>query len=467
MVDPSTAELEGFATLADVFNWAGLSDPLRAALNSELGDLRLIRELASLPSKDIEDSIQDLDITVEGSTRKIKAVEKTRVRLARSACRLRCGLPNDVDTSSGTAVPAPVVGTVGPPAATVGGTPALAGGSTGIELGSVWDQTSRSTVRLLGTAEVSKLYERYKTVRGSLPHPDSECSEIQLSAMKQVNDIGLPPGADFAVFGPHGNRLLRRLNFTATFIDPEGNISKRELPGPPDYPMWWACYKPYRTGNIMHNYVDTEHLDNYAEHIKSLDTNWNGKYWFLVAMADYRMRSEHFERIRRRVELTHTELAAANPDIAKALSSFDPQRPWNEVFRLAVMETSFWDAEVKDKAQRLINSPSTLAAAVADGTQWPEIPGGRRRPLMPPPNPPAGADRRRKRPKLTNVQDTARTNACKDFNSAAGCQRPNCTEPHVCSFCAYSNHGFANCRAKDKKGKGRGKGGNKGKGGKR
>ena len=301
MVDPSTAELEGFATLADVFNWAGLSDPLRAALNSELGDLRLIRELASLPSKDIEDSIQDLDITVEGSTRKIKAVEKTRVRLARSACRLRCGLPNDVDTSSGTAVPAPVVGTVGPPAATVGGTPALAGGSTGIELGSVWDQTSRSTVRLLGTAEVSKLYERYKTVRGSLPHPDSECSEIQLSAMKQVNDIGLPPGADFAVFGPHGNRLLRRLNFTATFIDPEGNISKRELPGPPDYPMWWACYKPYRTGNIMHNYVDTEHLDNYAEHIKSLDTNWNGKYWFLVAMADYRMRSEHFERIRRRV----------------------------------------------------------------------------------------------------------------------------------------------------------------------
>ena len=173
----------------------------------------------------------------------------------------------------------------------------------------------------------------------------------------------------------------------------------------------------------MHNYVDTEHLDNYAEHIKSLDTNWNGKYWFLISMADYRMRSEHFERIRRRIELYHTQLAAANPDIAKALTCFDPQRPWNEVFRLAVLETSFWDAEVKDKAQRLVNSPSTLAAAVSDGTQLPDIPGGRRRPLMPPPLPPAGAESRRKRPKLTNAQVTARDNSCKDFGAAAGCQR--------------------------------------------
>jgi len=105
MVDPSTAELEGFSTLADVFNWAGLSDPLRTALNEELGDLRLIRELASIPVADLEDAIKDLDITIDGSGRKIKAVEKTRVRLARTACRLRCGLPKDVDTSSGTVAP--------------------------------------------------------------------------------------------------------------------------------------------------------------------------------------------------------------------------------------------------------------------------------------------------------------------------------------------------------------------------
>ena len=68
------------------------------------------------------------------------------------------------------------------------------------------------------------------------------------------------------------------------------------------------------------------------------------------------MRQEHFERMRRNLELQHAELSAANKDIANALCAYDPGRPWNEVLRLAVNETAFWDKEVKDKAVKFMNS---------------------------------------------------------------------------------------------------------------
>lgn len=108
--------------------------------------------------------------------------------------------------------------------------------------------------------------------------------------MKQVNDLGQAPAADFAVFGLFGNDT------------------------------WSSCFKPYRTAVLMHDIAETESLDTYAEHIKSLDRQWNGKYCFLVTMADFRMRSEHFERMRRRLELQFTELQEAHPGVRTSTS---------------------------------------------------------------------------------------------------------------------------------------------------
>ena len=135
---------------------------------------------------------------------------------------------------------------------------------------------------------MTKLYQRYNDIRGAFPHIDSECTELQLSAVKMVNDQGLPPAADFAVFGPHGNRMLRKQHFMATFLDAAGNQTKKELPGPPNYVHWWACFKPLRTALVMLNIADTEHLDNDAEFIKRQDQNWNSQFWFLVVMAEFR-----------------------------------------------------------------------------------------------------------------------------------------------------------------------------------
>ena len=47
---------------------------------------------------------------------------------------------------------------------------------------------------------------------------------------------------------------------------------------------------------------------------------------------------------------------------------FDPARPWDAVFRVAVSEPAFWDAEVRDKAILYLTRISTAAQTLDDGT---------------------------------------------------------------------------------------------------
>ena len=47
---------------------------------------------------------------------------------------------------------------------------------------------------------------------------------------------------------------------------------------------------------------------------------------------------------------------------------FDPARPWDAVFRVAVSEPAFWDSEVRDKAILYLTRISTAAQTLDDGT---------------------------------------------------------------------------------------------------
>ena len=51
--------------------------------------------------------------------------------------------------------------------------------------------------------------------------------------------------------------------------------------------------------------VKPERLDLYGEHLKSFLTTYGPRWWFLIYQADVRMRSEHFERIRRRLHIEY------------------------------------------------------------------------------------------------------------------------------------------------------------------
>ena len=121
----------------------------------------------------------------------------------------------------------------------------------------------------------------------------------------------------------------------------------------------------------MLDYVDVEHLDNYSEFLRTASQNYGPDCWFIVYTADVRMRSEQFERLRRRLEETH--VLAGGGATAHPPSIYVPARPWNAVFAEAVADKAWWDSNLREKAVLYLTKLTTAAAAVDDGTVQPGL----------------------------------------------------------------------------------------------
>eukprot|EP00971_Amphidinium_carterae_P195895 3887483-Amphidinium_carterae.1 len=55
--------------------------------------------------------------------------------------------------------------------------------------------------------------------------------------------------------------------------------------------------------------------------------------WFLVYQAESRMRSEHFERLKRKLESDYNRVKQDGG--STALVDYNPKRPWNSVLHAA------------------------------------------------------------------------------------------------------------------------------------
>ncbi len=172
---------------------------------------------------------------------------------------------------------------------------------------------------------------------------------------------GSTPYVDFAIFGPYGRRLLRKLTFISYHYNaPEGTWKRLELPGPPDFEAWWGSWLVLKCTFLLLGGFKPERLDLYGEHLRSFLTKYGQDCWFIMYQADIRMRAEHFERIRRRLQI--------NFDAGKIEFEFDPKSPWDTVFTAAVQDREFWDSEIRDKALLYLAKVSTYRVATDDGT---------------------------------------------------------------------------------------------------
>ncbi|CAE8651021.1 unnamed protein product, partial [Polarella glacialis] len=335
------AELNTLNDLAAIYDWAGVDGELRGTLASSLGMETKIRDMVF-----VNRATWDLTvgaITLSGATATdprvpVPPVHQGRVEVVRRVCLLRCGMPMDTpgssfaSSSSGAGGTPSVVGAQ--PAASDPGSPA----GRKLRLSSVVDQTLDADVVPLGQQAIQAMFTDYETKFGAEPHPDVEPTGDQLSALSQLTKSGSVPYADFSVFGPYGQRLLRKLVFVSFSLSPAGDWQRRELPGPPDFETWWRCWRVYKVALLLLDVADPERLEAYGEHIRGLHNTYVDS-WFLVYQADVRMRSEHFERLRRRL--------AAKPEW-----NYSGARPWNAVFAQAVRESEFWATEVKEPAIR-------------------------------------------------------------------------------------------------------------------
>ena len=88
-------------------------------------------------------------------------------------------------------------------------------------------------------------------------------------------------------------------------------------------------------------------LERYRDKIITLATKYGqirGESWWIIALADQRMRSERMERIRRDLEPAEVQGRAGDT------AGFDRRRPWDAVFLKAAGDSEYWQTEVVEMA---------------------------------------------------------------------------------------------------------------------
>ena len=266
----------------------------------------------------------------------------------RRIARLLCGLPaGDVGPGN----------SAGSDAQSQGGGSATATGRsvvglTGrkVKLANTIDQGDDAEVEAMGSIEVRRLVDKFTADNDGVgPEVDEECDGAQLQALKNKLEADIVPYADFAVWRPFGSRLSRALKFQAMIWQhASGTFVAKELPGPSTFDEWERSWRLLSFGMRALGAVTWARLSRYADKIYDFYLKYSdlpGGGWWLVAMADIRMRSERMERLRRNLEAQYVELAA------KGLpTTFDVTSPWDSVFLAAAIDKEFWDDEVRDKA---------------------------------------------------------------------------------------------------------------------
>ena len=356
----SAADLENLDSVADLRTWASLLPAAWDAVNTVLGTAPHMRVLAYMPSAAIREAVSTARVAVPASgtageadyvaatTRALTAVEGTQVGLMFQVAQLKLGR-TPVDPLAPPPPAAPAGGGVGipppaPPPATAGG------GARKVKNNQVLDQTDEAEIPELGQADIGRHFKALERIKGGPVRPEAEPSPDQISAMKvRVLQLDMAPYADFGIFVSHQRRFSKTLKFLNHLLQPDGTFRAVEVPGPPSYDDWESSWQVFsntlltlevQVGQDSLPLVSLSALDEYKDAFRDLVRNY-GESWHLCVTAEDRCRGEHFARLRRKLEEDHQKGLAPG---------YDPQRPWNEVFRVAARDREYWDRHVREPA---------------------------------------------------------------------------------------------------------------------
>ena len=222
-------------------------------------------------------------------------------------------------------------------------------GKRKFKMSTVVDQRDDQEAEALGAEAFRAAVKRFKDCNDGLnPAEDEEATPDQLQgiAVKLAQDV--VPYADFGVLRPFGFRLEYALKFHAKFWDPvKAEFVARELPGPPSLQEWLRAWKVYTFILVALGAASRARLERYRDKVVALTAKYGtirGESWWIIAVADQRMRSERMERIRRELEA-----AVAEGRTGDAMG-FDPKAPWDAVFLKASTDSEYWQSEVVEVA---------------------------------------------------------------------------------------------------------------------
>ncbi|CAJ1454754.1 unnamed protein product [Effrenium voratum] len=268
-------------------------------------------------------------------------------RYAARLCRLRLG--TEVATVAGTASaasPAPVTG----------------GDNRKVRLSQVLSQVDDTEIDVLSESTLLQMYARYETVfgRDCRPPIDRDPTAEQVSGIHSLVSTGRTPHCDFAVFGPHGARIMKRIKFHGLVQDKPGQLTRAELYGPPDFSSWKACFDTYCNALILLGTASLGPLTAYRTRIEKLHTRYGNRVWALLYQADVRCRLEHMPRTKMRLLQRHQDAIAAG-----GVSAFSPASPWSDVFTEVAADDRYWNDEVVEPALMVLTDSGSLRDLVS------------------------------------------------------------------------------------------------------
>ena len=488
-MDLTPDDLTRLATMIEVFEWAGLDKDVMEDATTVSGSLAnhlgvkgatKPRVLGVISTEDYEKVLAQWKIPGRQaeSPRSPTLAEVGMAKLVSRACQQICGGGETVESLKKAAAAA--ASTSGPSSPT-----------KKIKLSAIAAQGDDTEITLTNEQAIVNMYLRYEQVFGKNERPskDTEPTTEQLSVIQHLLDSGAPPYTDFAIFGPYGHRIERKLRLSGVTIGRDGLLRNVEIAGPPTIGNWLASYHVLMNALVMTGAVDLGILVKYKNHVERLHDRYGSKIWAILYQADVRCRLELMERLRREAASEYEEAKRSG-----GTTSFDPSRPWNYTWLKAIAAEGFWREEVIEPGILLLTKVAGLNDIVdGDAKVATPNPGGAARSEASDPARLERAHELRLHPRKDNrtgrhhqVHDGKYTANRTGFKIRVGYNQGTCNATsngiwckeqwntvHQCDRC-LGNHPSLNCPHKEmpvpgfvksdsvKKGKGKGK---KGKGG--
>ena len=237
-------------------------------------------------------------------------------------------------------------------------------GERKMKFASVLDQADETEFQIAPESQRQAWLEVFIRKVGGLPQEAEEPTVEQLSALNRRINSGGTPFADFGVWLPFGRKAMKAHRYRTFLPSPEGGCIMREMPGPASFSQWQASYRVYRTALLMLDVIAMSTLVSYESLIERFSKLYPGA-WHLVVEADNLARGEHLMRLK---VITAMEISggAAPPE------RWDPDAPWESMFRKLLKDHHFWAEQIHVPANAWLShgsrrKPMTPAESIANG----------------------------------------------------------------------------------------------------
>ena len=222
-----------------------------------------------------------------------------------------------------------------------------------VKCSSVIDQADETDIKHLTPSELAGVFQSHIDTVGAEPLEECLPSSEHISVLRgRVVGRGEGPYANFSSLTPFGRRVQKLLRLRSWFLQQDGTYKPIDVPGPPGFESWYACFRVFCAVLLMLRYpsgrcvMKLASIEAYFEAFRKL-ASLHPESCHLCATAEDRCRGEHFAQLRR--DLMRASASGPGSSVLFGVE-FDPECPWDALFFEASRDDRFWDAEVRRPA---------------------------------------------------------------------------------------------------------------------